>query len=184
MSQGKEAIVAATMKYADVRLGTIEAVLNKLGGIEGAERFLRGDAEVVIKRHIIDLDAAPYCPDSWEVVEHVKGGQFEWDPAKVALYLDEAQRTGSIKGEELQKKLKPQPCFNANLLDYLLANPRLIPEEWKGTHVFFWNMVYRDSDGSLCVRSLRWVGDAWDWDYRWPGRQWDDYGPAAVYVRS
>ncbi|MEI6396980.1 MAG: hypothetical protein WCO48_02835 [Candidatus Taylorbacteria bacterium] len=36
----------ATNKYAKLDLGTIEAVFNKLGGIDGAERFIRG--EVVI----------------------------------------------------------------------------------------------------------------------------------------
>lgn len=35
-----------TMKYPKVQLGFIEAVLNKLGGIEGAKRFLRGELMV------------------------------------------------------------------------------------------------------------------------------------------
>lgn len=34
------------MKYATLELGTIEAVFNKLGGIEGAQRFLRGELEL------------------------------------------------------------------------------------------------------------------------------------------
>lgn len=38
-----------TMKYATLDLGTIEAVFNKLGGLEGAKRFLSGAAEVVLK---------------------------------------------------------------------------------------------------------------------------------------
>ena len=33
------------MKYASLELGTIEAVFNKLGGIEGAQRFLCGELE-------------------------------------------------------------------------------------------------------------------------------------------
>ncbi|MFA6414571.1 MAG: hypothetical protein WC217_00965 [Candidatus Paceibacterota bacterium] len=37
------------MKYATLDLGTIEAVFNKLGGLEGAKRFLSGTAEVVLK---------------------------------------------------------------------------------------------------------------------------------------
>lgn len=38
-----------TMKYATLDLGTIEAVFNKLGGLEGAKCFLSGAAEVVLK---------------------------------------------------------------------------------------------------------------------------------------
>lgn len=144
---------------------------------------LLGWAEIVVRKHIIDLDAAPYCPDGWEVVEHVKGGQFEWDPAKVKLYLDEAQRSGSIKGDELQKRLKTKPCFNANLLDYLLANPHLIIEEWKGQYVFFWNTVYRSSDGRY-VRYLCWDGGRWRWVDHWLDRQWYGFSPAAVHASN
>lgn len=36
----------STMKYASLDLGTIEAVFNKLGGTEGAQRLLRGELVV------------------------------------------------------------------------------------------------------------------------------------------
>lgn len=35
-----------TMKYASLDLGTIEAVFNKLGGIDGAQKFLQGKLQV------------------------------------------------------------------------------------------------------------------------------------------
>lgn len=35
-----------TMKYARLELGTIEAVINKLGGMEGVEKFLRDELQV------------------------------------------------------------------------------------------------------------------------------------------
>lgn len=35
--------IMSTMKYADLDLGTVEAVFNKLGGMEGARRFLRNE---------------------------------------------------------------------------------------------------------------------------------------------
>jgi len=34
------------MKYASLDLGTIEAVVNKLGGMDGVQRFLRGEVEI------------------------------------------------------------------------------------------------------------------------------------------
>lgn len=40
-------------KYKDVTLGTVEAVFNKLGGLEGVEAFLRGTVEIIMKS-IID----------------------------------------------------------------------------------------------------------------------------------
>lgn len=38
--------VMSTMKYASLDLETIEAVFNKLGGMDGAQRFLRGELTV------------------------------------------------------------------------------------------------------------------------------------------
>jgi hypothetical protein len=35
--------MGSTMKYSDLDLGTIEAIMNRLGGMEGAKRFLRGE---------------------------------------------------------------------------------------------------------------------------------------------
>jgi len=117
-------------------------------------------------RHIIDCDADSMLPDGWQVVEHRKGGQLKWDAVEVALYLDEAQQGGAIiAGEELRKKLQDKPVLNANVLDYLLANPRLIPEEWKGKTVLFWGTIYRHADGSLFVRCLSWSSGRWHWDY-------------------
>lgn len=65
-------------------------------------------------------------------------------------------------------------------MDFYLANPHLIPEEWKGKAVFFWGTIYRDADGHLCVRYLYWRGGGWDWGYRWLDYVWDGDGPAAV----
>ena len=124
--------MASTMKYADATFGTVEAVFNKLGGLEGVQRFLRGDAEVVIKRHIIDCDATPFVPDGLKVEEHTPGGRFEWNPDEIKLYLSDKQRSGSIDGNKLHKELAGKPVLNANVLDYLLAHPNLIPDEWKG----------------------------------------------------
>ena len=41
----------STMKYATLDLGTIEGVFNKLGGLEGAQRFLRGELVVIEPKH-------------------------------------------------------------------------------------------------------------------------------------
>lgn len=38
------------MKYNELTLGQIEAVFNKLGGMEGVKRFLAGTVEVVVKK--------------------------------------------------------------------------------------------------------------------------------------
>lgn len=135
----------------------------------------------------IDCDVAPFVPDGWKVEEHKKGGQFVFDPAKVKLYLSPNQRGGKvIEGNKLRKELANEPVLNANVLDYLLAHPGLIPVDWKKDeqgntrYIFFLGTIYRFSDGRLYVRCLYWNGDAWDWNNSWLSNDWDDHYPAAL----
>jgi hypothetical protein len=129
----------------------------------------------------INCDANPHIPDGWSVEEHQKGGAFHWNAANVALHLDKGQRNGKwIEGYKLRKELADKPVLNANVLDYLLAHLHLIPEEWKGKAVFFWGTIYRDRDGSLCVRYLFWDGDRWSSCFDWLDSDWSDNDPAAV----
>lgn len=142
-------------------------------------------AEIKLVEHLINCDADPFLPNGWKVEEHQKGGQFKFDPAKVESYLSNPQRNGkSIGGHKLREELKGKPVLNACVLDYLLANPYLIPEDWKKSYIFFWGTIYRDAGGSLCVRCLCWNGDGWDWRFSWLERDWDDVGPAALRASS
>lgn len=147
---------------------------------EALKMLYNGNAATVVTSHIIDCDADPYVRDGWKVEEHQKGGQFKFDASQINLYLSAAQKKGSIEGNRLRKELADKPALNANVLDYLLANPHLIPEDWKGKYVFFWGTVYRRRGGDLCVRCLFWNDGGWRWSRGWLGRGWDGFNPAAV----
>ncbi len=149
--------------------------------------YLLGLAEIRYPEHIIDCDAVPFVPKNWEVEHHQKGGQFKFDPTKVLFYLSESQSSGGvIKGHELRKEMADKPVLNANVLDYLIVNPHLIPEEWKldeqgrTRYIFFWGTIYRDSDGDLYVRYLSFEDSGWDWGYRWLDGGWRGASPAAL----
>lgn len=146
------------------------------------KKLLCEDCGAVIEQPTpaIDCDVAPFVPSGYTVESHKKGGQFVWDASKVELYLDDEQRKSFIRGTELLEKLEGEKVLNANVLDYLLKNPHLIPEEWKGKYIFFWGTVYRHAGGSLYVRYLRWDGSSWYWDYRWLGSAWNASSPAAL----
>ena len=142
---------------------------------------LWGYAKIVKVRYIINCDASPFLPKDWKVEEHRPGGEFEWEPAKVMLYLSLNQQNGKvIQGHELRKELANQPILNACVLDYLIAHPVLIPDEWKDKLVCFWGTIYRDSDGCLVVRCLGWHGGRWGWDCRWLDNGFVGNYPAAV----
>lgn len=163
MNQVADAFEAAGYKPNDVT-----KLRSKIEALRKFKLVLGGMSEIVAVKHVIDLNADPMVPDGWSVKEHHKGSSFEWNPAKIALYLSEQQNNGNfIEGNKLRKKLKSKTVLNACLLDYLLAHPQLIPEDWKGKTVFFWGTIYCDSDGDLCVRFLIWNGSEWFCNYRW-----------------
>jgi hypothetical protein len=174
-------------------------LLDRLGiGRDDLKRFRKSSSRVkaevakLIKgqgagTNVIDCDADPFLPDGWKVEEHKKGEQFNFDPSIVQFYLADGQKNGkSIEGNKLRKELVNMPVMNANVLDYLMANPDLIPEEWKKDdagntrYIFFWGTIYRYSDGSLYVRYLYWFGVRWGWSSRWLGDGWDGSSPAAM----
>ena len=165
--------------------GLIRAVLEGRADICRIER-LTESTTVVMTQHLINCDAPPFIPDGWRVEEANQlmnrvRGVFEWDPNKVKLHLSPNQMSGKfIKGEQLQTELANESVLSANVMDYLLAHPTLIPDEWKGKYVFFWGTVYRDSDGDLCVRSLYFGGGGWRSGYDWLGFDWRGDYPAAV----
>jgi hypothetical protein len=137
------------------RLGDIKNVVNGL-------------VDITRQQHIIDCDVEPYCPDGWRILSSREQlpsrvrGEFVLD-RKIGLYIPEEQKK-VVAGNRVRELLQDQPVLPANVLDYLLANPHLIPEEWKGEFIFFWGTIYRDPSGRLVVRCLYWNGDRWDWD--------------------
>ena len=155
------------------------------------EQMNRGKAKAGPRR-LIDCDAAPFIPEGWTIkpedqLTGAVGGQLEFDPAKVLLYLDEDQKDGkAIIGNELKGKLVDKALLKANVLDHLLANANLIPEAWKideqgrTRYIFFWGTVYRGPDGDRCVRCLCWGDGKWVWDCNWLDAEFVDQDPAAI----
>lgn len=101
-------------------------------------------------KYLIDCDADPFVPEGLEVENHTRMGQVEWDPQKVQLFRLEPQKQGHcLGGYEIHETVKSLKAFNANMLEFLLANSHLIPEEWKlisknsQPTVLFWGTLYR-----------------------------------------
>lgn len=173
--------VADALEAAGYTPDDVTKLRSKPEALKEFKLVLGGMSEIVVVKHVIDLDADPMVPDDRSVEEHQKGGSLEWNPAKVALYLSEQQKGGKcIEGNKLRQELKGKPVFNACLLDYLLAHPQLIPDEWKGKTIFFWGTIYRHSSGRSYVRFLFWRGGSWGWDCSWLDDDFNDDHPAAV----
>lgn len=151
-----------------------------------------GYAEIKMIEHIIDCDADPLIPaKGWKVEEHKKSGSFKWNPLAVEFYLSDSQKNGKvIDGNKLRKELAGKPVLNANVLDYLLKHPELIPDNWKKDekgntrYIFFWGTIYRGPGGGPSIRDLYWRGDGWHWHWRWLQVGWFEVCPAALRASS
>jgi hypothetical protein len=157
---------------------------------EAVKAFLRGNVEITVVKHTIDLGKAPRLPfDNVEVVKHDGKGVVEIelrsddnlyiDGKKVSLHLSERQMGDKqIVGHELRKELEgaDQVLLNSNVLDYLYDHPELFPEHWKKDDagetrfIFFWGSIFRNpSNGYLYVRCLCWLGGELDRHCDWLG---------------
>lgn len=140
---------------------------------KGVLQVQLGYAEIKPIEHVVNGDADPFTPEGWSVESngHQKSGPMKLkrrglhlyvNSKKVILFTSEKQQGGKwVRGHELREELSSKKVLNANVLDYLLAHPEFIPDEWKKKMVFFWGTVYRDSDRHLCVRCLSWSGGRW-----------------------
>lgn len=180
-----------THVVADAQLGTFARRQNDLFRrvregtlpidrvMAGLQSIIEGNFDAIPAglNHFADADASPFIPDNCTVVKHRRGGQV--DVTKLGLYVDDHQKAG-IEGTKLQKFLEGKPTKNACVLDYLLANTGLIPLEWKGQYVVFWDTEYRDSDGRHFVRYLCCRDGRWCWSYWCLDGGFDAGDPAAV----
>ncbi len=124
----------------------------------------------------IDCDAKPLVPDGLKVENHIRDGVLNWNLSAVVLHLSPNQQNGRvIKGHKLLKELEKEPVLNANVLDYLITYPELIPDDWKRIGwIFFWGTRYRDDAGGICIRHLFWSGYRWFWGCLWLDDEWND----------
>jgi hypothetical protein len=146
---------------------------------------------VAATRHFIDLSLAPVGCQGWQIEEHQKAvdgiNVIVWEPARVELYVDDTQKNGVIDGFMLRKRLRGKPALNANVLDFLLSNPQLIPEDWRkderGTprRIFFSGTTYCRPNDDLYVRYLCWADEKWGWGVHWLGVSRRDNEPAALW---
>ena len=171
----------------------IKALCERRGLLTQVLDVLEGRAE--IKPYVVDLDAAPFTPDGWRVLSHKQGGQWKYDATKVVLYESERLSVDwsrddyppRVDGIKLYQELESQMVMNANLLDFYLAHPHLIPENWGNRHVFFWGTIYyAGPDESIIpcnfngVRCLYWKCGEWRSYHRWLDESWGLLEPAVL----
>ncbi len=188
---------AAELDHALARNGWKAAEIKKLGAGDTLTRvryLLQNKVYLANLQHIIDCDTDPDPPDrlydgGWVVAEHQKRGLWMWNSSVIDLYFAYSKCAGRIvPGHEVRIKLGTKSVLNANVLDYLLKNQQLLPQDLKKDkegrvlNIFFWGTVYRRSDAlkPYYVRYLYWNGEMWECSQRSLDDAWgrNDLAPA------
>lgn len=164
---------------------SVEAVFNKLGGVEGARQFLRGITEAVVQPQSVDTNSRPSRGVMFHssFIRQNKDGVVILNGQNLDLHLEEAQREGSIMGKDLLEKVEGRPVLNNVVLDFLVQNPLLIPDEWKKfDQILFCGTIlaYVLNANDPIIPCLRWIGGEWVADYCWLNIQFDANSPVAV----
>lgn len=115
-----------------------------------------------------------------------RGDDLFVDGQKINLFLSDQQKVGTHGGHGLRQVLEARGGNqSAKLLDHLKAHPELWPESWKNDSqgrklcIFFWDDIFRRSDGDLYVRFGYWNDGEVVSDYRWLYGGWDVGSPSA-----
>ena len=186
--------------------GPLTEFMQQLGGENGRKRFDEfklwlKNVTVVVIQNLIDLSSPcrlPFdgaervsppkpLPESGDVKFESRDGDLYLDGKKLELFLSEKQKGGKvIGGHDLREELEARGGnVSAKVLDHLVDYPQMWPESWKKDtqgntiYVFFWDDIFRNSFGRLCVRCGFWYEGKVVSSYRWLGDVWNVISPSA-----
>ena len=192
------------MKYGDFTLGQVEAVINKLGGEEGALKFLRG--ELVVQPAVIpepqpepvldflvrvDRAVKPSYPDWFKKLEHLElelAGPAEYDLSQVEQWLYDDQKLGVVQGNTIYKQLQNDNALGLclNLQDGLAIQQKGITvfrKLFAGKAVFLWGSVVQGQYGDLDVPCLYGLGGEVVLNWCWLDDSWGSHDPALCFSK-
>jgi hypothetical protein len=125
----------------------------------------------------INLYEKPTQPEGWVMEKHLFRPEvwftklcffryLEFDASKISYFISITQTKGySVEGIWLVRILTRRFLFNANVLEHLLKNQKLIPKDWFGYYIVFLGTVYKNSYGKKFVRYMYNDGHQWLEDY-------------------
>jgi hypothetical protein len=139
---------------------------------------------------VIDFDKEPKIPLGWSIHKEdqlttssgqpsYQSGRWEFNHSSAWLYRKVTSLP--IKGHILKQYLNRHMNMGAQLLDHLLVNQNLIPEDWKDFNVYFWT-IYRNEAGKCCVRCLFRNGKRWYSGHKLLDQDFDKNDNALIYV--
>lgn len=112
----------------------------------------------------IGCGGTPDLPDkSWSVAMNPQVGDIA-DFSKINYKLVKLPEGSKITDFEKNAKIG----LNSSVLDYLLKNPQVIPQDWKDKTVVFTGTLFKDGGGSPLYKTLFYQDGTWQWGKAYP----------------
>ena len=183
---------------------SVEAVFNKLGGVNGAKRFLAAEFVLVeatkpepppepVLDFIVRVDRSvkPNYPDWMKKLMNPElelAGPAEYVLKTVSQWLHDDQKNGSVEGNTIYKQLKKDNALASclNLQDGLAIQQKGIAvfrKLFAGKAVFLWGSVVRNRNGDLIVPYLLEDGVKVVLDWNWLGNYFNSLDPALRFSK-
>ena len=102
-----------------------------------------------ISRTLIDTDLPPREPEGCRFIGGELYGTIEWDPKVVHLFQGKNEHL-HVQAVWVYNEAAKRNPLNATILDFLLENPKLIPEHWRENErgqtrfIYFCGSRFRD----------------------------------------
>jgi hypothetical protein len=155
---------------ANLTAGQLNAIVKKLGGEEGALRFLRGEAVVnAVRFRLAPIFCNDKTKDGWELISDDKTSEGDFEPELMG-FLREGE--SSVIGATMLERTN-EGAAGQHYAEAMLRNQNAIPVEWRKYMLVFTGTVWRTSGGDCVVPYLFWHGSNWDLHTRWLGHSFD-----------
>ena len=179
------------MKYNTLNLGQIEALVNKLGGMEGVQKFLSGELIVASPTKASDLGTTlPLIMDcTRSLKEMIKAGRYNWTNSDIkdknfpitekGVFNTEAvlvHYNKVMKTEDILRDMESKGLVQGKI-EHLLAVGEKYPNLQRDFPIVALGSSWQDPVGDRVVPYLRgyggrrylylnWIGVDWDESYR------------------
>jgi hypothetical protein len=183
-------------KYGKLDLGQIEAIVNKLGGMEGVRKFLAEETVVAPTPSTIYVDRTiPANYPDWvkeilyDELEKKFPGPAEFDAGKLEQWLHDGQKNGYVTGNIIHQHLKDhdmlKDCLGLRDLEEIQKKGiTFFRKHFKGKAVFGWKAVVRSRDDNLGVPYLYEGGGRVCLSWHWLAYGWHSFNPALLLAST
>ena len=155
------------MKYGELTLGQMEAIINKIGGMESVRRLLADELVISPPLFVNAILKRDMRKEGWKLLEHTMRCITSAADLEAVSFL--RGREDYTNGEEMVRRARTELDTNYSQEDaeFLLDHQNEIPTELRPYLLVFTATIWEDSDGHRLIPCIHWNGERWGLRFDW-----------------